>query len=915
MLTIDAARLEAMVLAALPSDRMASEEEVAAVVDRLSNAFSATPEMREAVLKSVQAQKAIRMDTGIAIVGPGEHKPWVNGRKSSMDPFFWTRFERFLVQQRFPKGVLSGLHKTTDEVLDLLGNPAEPRSWKRRGLVLGEVQSGKTATYTSLICKAADAGYQLVILLTGTLENLRRQTQERVDEGFVGFDSSEQLKKNRRTRHVGVGLIDMRRNATVFTSSVADFNVTTATQLGLSLKALREPAIVVLKKNAKILGNFQNWVKDYNIGSDGSTDVPTLLIDDEADNASVNTRSDTNPTAVNAAIRALLKLFRRSTYVGFTATPFANIFVDPDSSSAMLGDDLFPNDFIYALKSPTNYFGPTHLFLDDVASASHLRNIKDAELHFPHRHKSDRQLATLPESLHKAVAAYLLSNAVRDLRKEGATHRSMLINVSRFTAVQDQVEQLVFQDLEQIKNDVRNFSKLDEREALRSPRLGLLRQVWAEEYEASSEFSWGEIQKALVEAVLPVKTVAVNQRTGSRALNYKAHRDTGLRVIAVGGNSLSRGLTLEGLAVSYFHRNSQMYDTLLQMGRWFGYRFGYEDLCRIWLPPEAIDWYGHITEATDELRAEIEAMYKSNRTPADFGLKVLSHPDSLLVTARNKMRASKEIVRIISVSEQGFESVELPADEDDRRHNWEVLQKFVAEAEASAKNRRVRGPQNRMYFCVPKEAVAGLLKGFIVPDTELRFQPSEIADLLDRIEDPILGEWDVVIPEGRSDREEKLGVDSVALQVRQLEYEPKRRIVVSGNKRRVGSRGIEKEGLSSEQVQAAEKEARIAAQKRAEEANEPAPEVLSVSDRFYRKVRTRPLLLLHLMDGTYEDREGQVHRLPKAPPLVAIGLSFPKFEDSSERKQVRYRANLVKLRELFDEEVDDDVDVEESANA
>jgi hypothetical protein len=902
MVQVDKAQLEAMVLAALPSDRLPAEDEVRNVVERIATAFGVSANDKEALLKTIQAQKAIRMDTGIAIVGRGEHKPWVGSRKASIDPFYWTRFERFLGQQRWPKGVITGLNKTTEEILDLFGNPAEARSWKRRGLVLGEVQSGKTATYTALTCKAADAGYQLVILLTGTLENLRRQTQERVDEGFVGFDSSEQLKKNRRTRHVGVGLIDMRRHATVFTSSQTDFNTTTATQLGLSLKALREPAIVVLKKNAKILNNFATWIKDYNLEHE-STDVPTLLIDDEADNASVNTStSDASPTAVNAGIRALLKLFTRSTYVGFTATPFANIFVDPDSSSAMLGDDLFPRDFIYALESPTHYFGPTHLFLDDAVSKLHLREIEDAEQSFPHKHKVDFQIPELPESLRDSLAAFVVANAIRDLRGEGPTHRSMLVNVSRFTAVQDQIEQLLFQELEHIKNDVRNFSQTDEQSALRSPRLARLHGVWQKEY-AECGLSWHAIQRALPEAALPIATVAVNQRTGTRALNYKAHKDTGLRVVAVGGNSLSRGLTLEGLAISYFHRNSQMYDTLLQMGRWFGYRTGYEDVCRIWLPPEAIDWYGHISEATDELRAEIRRMYAANRTPDDFGLKVLAHPDALLVTARNKMRASKEVVRVISVSEQAFESVELPADPGTRKRNWEAVRDFVDETERSGAKRRESGPGNRMFFGVPKDRIAALLHQFAVPDTDLRFQPAEIASLLERIDDPILKEWDVVIPEGRAGGMQTVGSTLMSLQVRRIDYEPGRRIVVSGNKRRVGSRGIEKEGLTAEQVAQAEDEAKREAAARVESGEEAD---VSVSDRFYRRVRSRPLLLLHLLEGHYIDRNGVKHVLPADPPLAALGLSFPKFEDSSEQKRVRYRANLVLLKELFETDLDDE---------
>ena len=149
---------------------------------------------------------------------------------------------------------------------------------------------------------------------------------------------------------------------------------------------------------------------------------------------------------------------------------------------------------------------------------------------------------------------------------------------------------------------------------------------------------------------------AVNQRTGAASLDYAKHRENGLRVIAIGGNSLSRGLTLEGLSTSYFFRNSQMYDTLLQMGRWFGYRDGYADLCRLWLTDDAVDWYAYISMATEELRTEFKRMRAQDRTPQDFGLKVRAHPDALMVTARNKMRNSQTVERVISMRGQSPET-------------------------------------------------------------------------------------------------------------------------------------------------------------------------------------------------------------------------------------------------------------------
>jgi hypothetical protein len=344
--------------------------------------------------------------------------------------------------------------------------------------------------------------------------------------------------------------------------------------------------LVVVKKNKRILENLEKWLSDFNANKQGTIDTPLLLIDYEADSASVNTNPlGVDPTQINQRIRALLRLFTRSSYLGFTATPFANIFIDPDTEHEMLGDDLFPRDFIYTLDSPTNYVGPTALF-GDQPRFDLLRTIEDAYEVFPLRHKSDLHVEVLPETLVDAVFSFLLANAIRDLRGQGPTHRSMLVNVSRFTSVQDQVATLVHETLSAVQQDIRNYSQLPETQALNNSSLARARDVWDREY-SDTEFDWPAVQKSLLNSALPVTVKAINQRTGAASLDYARHKDSGLRVIAIGGNSLSRGLTLEGLSTSYFFRNSQMYDTLLQMGRWFGYRDGHADLCRLWISVRA----------------------------------------------------------------------------------------------------------------------------------------------------------------------------------------------------------------------------------------------------------------------------------------------------------------------------------------
>jgi len=389
--------LERTIVVSLPDDRPPTEQEIEDLATKLRTVFPVDDSEFEALLRQLHAKLSIEMDTGVALVA--EHTPWLNALKPSIDPFYWDRFHKFLQKKDWPPRVVATLDRVTDDILDLLGNPAQTAPWKRRGLVVGDVQSGKTATYTALCCKAGDVGYRLIILLTGTLESLRRQTQERLDEGFVGLDSSGELRKVRSRAAIGVGLIDGRKDAGVFTSREHDFKKALLNALGFRLDSFKIPVLVVVKKNKKILEHLERWLTEFNAGAAGFIDAPVLVIDDEADSASVNTRAATeDPTAINTRIRALLRLFTHSSYIGFTATPFANVFIDPDNRDEMLGSDLFPRDFIYSLEAPTNYVGPQAVF-GETPTVNMLRTIEDADTIFPPKHKNTLTVNALPRTL------------------------------------------------------------------------------------------------------------------------------------------------------------------------------------------------------------------------------------------------------------------------------------------------------------------------------------------------------------------------------------------------------------------------------------------------------------------------------------------------------------------------------------
>ncbi len=570
------------------------------VLSRIANALY--PGLAVEEIEYVARQIEERMDIVIGlpdVLISKDWEPWLNAVKAEIDPFYWDRYRDYLIQQGLPPFVLASLSETTDRLLDLLHNPIGDEEWDRRGLVMGNVQSGKTGNYIGLIAKAADAGFKVIIVIAGIHNNLRNQTQARVDAGFIG--SHRNQAADNKAEKVGVGLIDDRHKPIHFTTSKRDFSKATASAVGVSLSALNQPAVFVIKKNATTLKNLVEWLKDHNrVGDNGPISSPLLVIDDEADNASINVATKMNEISrINGLIRELLSSFSRSAYVGYTATPFANIFIDPDSDDQMVKEELFPRSFIVSLDAPNNYMSPRGIFLDDEDDAV-LRTIDDHVTCLPFNHKKSLLVDDLPDSLIEALRTFVVTRAIRVARGQGDEHASMLVNVSRFIDVQQQLRNVLHLELSDIVNAIRVNYMRSSAEALRDAEMTALHATFETEFP-EIEFDWADLQPLLLEAAASITVVEINGRS-TGLLNYDAHTEKGLHVVAVGGLALSRGLTLEGLSTTYFLRNSLMYDTLLQMGRWFGYRPGYDDLVRIWMTSDSAASYALVAAAVEELR-------------------------------------------------------------------------------------------------------------------------------------------------------------------------------------------------------------------------------------------------------------------------------------------------------------------------
>lgn len=845
----------------------------------------------EILARRFETRHGVTMNIGSVLTEKG-YEPWLDNARANIVPYYWERYKKLLGKKHFSTQVVATLDDVTDRILGLMENPEKPGPWNRRGMVIGHVQSGKTANYTGLICKAADAGYRLIVVIAGIHNNLRNQTQLRIDEGFVGRDSARLLSR-KEDSFVGVGTFDQTRRPVTFTNSLKDFSKAMATGIGIPLQTLNEPAVFVIKKNSSTLKNLLEWLAEHNAKRGGKTiEAPMLIIDDEADNASINVSHGKGEVSkINGQIRSLRDMFERACYVGYTATPFANIFIDPDTDHEMFNEDLFPRDFIVSLDPPTNYFGANRVFLQD--SEQIIRHIEDNEDVLPLKHEKDLRIITLPNSLMDAVRTFVVAKAIRLVRGHAGQHCSMLVNTSRFTDVQSQLRNELHNRLESIKASVRVNGALDPAGALKDSEIKALHDIWDREYSHIKGLDWNAIQQKLHDAAAPIKVVEVNSRA-SGMLNYADHAHSGLNVIAVGGYSLSRGLTLEGLIVSYFLRNSMMYDTLMQMGRWFGYRPEYDDLCRVWMPEEAEGWYAHVAEAIEELREELRRMEAAGATPEEFGLRVRSHPTALIVTARNKMGSGEKVVVKIGLGNNFVETAILKRDAASLDANRAAVRRFaesLAEAGKPSAN-AVKVSGGLLLSGVPVKPVLDFLSEFQNHPGSLLTDTGPVRQYIEERADTELADWDMLFAsvdtfhkDSRRWTDSTLGID-INCQYRSEGKGDSTTLRVT-HKQRVSSRGIEKAGLTDEEIETAEQRYR-------------ALKVLDVTkpinypDRIYRAERKRPLLIIHLLDIGQETK-----------PAVAWSISFPK--TAFEEKRVEYVVNTTWLRENYPNENEEEM--------
>lgn len=635
-------------------------------------------------------------------------KSWLQSKKSTLPWRFWKAYKVYLDKKNLASTTIKNLDLLTDDILSRIGDPTKGGVWNKRGMIVGDVQSGKTSNYIGLINKAADLGFHIIIVLTGLYESLRQQTQVRIDEGFIGYTSDE--KNLNFGQAIGVELYRKPKKIPVqpITKAGEAGDLRKSKLPNLSLNTNDYYAIVV-KKNPSVLKTLLNWLHSRG-DSKGLyktiKGIPLLIIDDEADYASINVDKDFVST-INGSIRAILGLFEQSAFIGYTATPFANVFISDrnetkgkeiniDGKRFQLGEDLFPKDFIINIPPPSNYIGYTKIFDTQLKITEDYEDgdlpminiINDFEKDIPKNHKKTDSLPNnIPISLKNSIKSFIIVCAIRQARGQQKEHNSMLIHVSWYVQWIDRIALLVNNYMSEIKEKIKNNNTTTIKE---------LKNIWQKEFKERTQkivkqlnyddpqlidHDWDEIYTYISKAAEKIEVRAVHgvkknlEFKNIAPLNYNDYKNSGLSVIAVGGNKLSRGLTLEGLSISYFLRATRFYDTLLQMGRWFGYRPGYVDLCRLFTTEDLITWYQYIANATEELKEQFDIMGLSERTPENFGIKVKSAPGMLMISSAAKIKGATDLS--LSFSGDLQETYILSKSEEILNHNIRTLNGFI----------------------------------------------------------------------------------------------------------------------------------------------------------------------------------------------------------------------------------------------
>ena len=870
--------------------------------------------------------------------------------------YYWEGLEAYWTGAT-PLGpdVIRAVDADTTRILGWCGDPKKPGEWNHHGLVMGHVQSGKTTNYSALIAKALDTGYRHIIILAGITNSLRRQTQERIDEVILGFSSAN----NETTSATKIGVALYRRpgrSPLSMTTESSDFNAKVKQSIVTHEDPDRE-LIWVIKKNVKVLEALTQWLTEK-LGAGEKLKNPLLVIDDEADNASIDTSIAGNtPSAINHGIRTLLRTSERYSYVGYTATPFANIFIDSEKEGdELISDELFPSDFIYSLDAPSNYVGPHKIFnpehelfekcvfnLNEIEEhpiySDHLKHVDS----IPPRHKSGLQIEELPQSLIDSVYLFIMFVAWRIKNKRGDKHASMLINVSLFNAVQEQIYRHVINVLKSAKQAI--IAKALHPQWNTNVILNRMHTAFAfYKYDQDGNCTFEDLLPYLETAIARIETVVVNMK-GEELRYGEVQHDKGKFVLAIGGLALSRGLTLEGLAVSYIIRNVGAKDTLLQTARWFGYRPGYESMCRVIMPELLEGRFIETAETVDELRADLDRMIALEKTPKEFGLRVRHSGFGLAVTASTKLGASKKMKLAGDYSRRHYQGAEVWNSKTRNEANLALAHDFLNEVVSTKASQQISiGDKDKSNFLLRLndiDSVIRLLNRWESPQVDFALVSDSKNNLLtDYINSrrTELSEWDIFIPFSYSARDTKGAPDPISahktlasndwfsMMSAKGQFEPTTVLRQRNNAVYVSERDDSGKRDTSRLLLTAKRQLssnimsdltvgmtteQLGELKDLEHCKKQGDETIKLSDEIFNRLE-RPLLMIHFLQIKMPNDEPRHQSdLDEDSPVVSISVAFPSTSMGIQEKE--YLVNDVFLKqyeemqqyETSDEAIDD----------
>jgi hypothetical protein len=689
--------------------------------------------------------------TTVRIVGAVPPRPVWTDRIEPGGWYHWGRLEGLLrADPKWESQQVDSIAAESLRVLRHLHDPQMNAPFQARGLVVGYVQSGKTANYTAVAARAADAGFRLVIILSGIHDSLRNQTQNRLERELTGHQPG------------GLPAAERGREWVALTTPVEDFQ-----QPDVRILQSPAPFLAVVKKNHKVLAKLDSWLESAGRYLD---EMPVLVIDDEADQASINTKGnraldpavgddeeeDENeaPSKTNALIRSILRRAPKAAYIAYTATPFANILINPEAVDRHVGEDLFPKDFVIQLPRPQGYTGTEELFGTAARDRDVLQVVPDDDvraLRAPRRHKSaevviGRLVSSLPGTLTDALIAFCLAGGVRALRPAlaGKAH-TMLVHVSARITDQQRISDAIREQIELWREAERQGQCV---EAVFLP-------IW--ERLKGGVDAPADDEAILSAAVAVLRQLVVLELNSEAGENLEYHEKPGRHIVAVGGNRLSRGLTLEGLTVTYFLRTTSMCDTLLQMARWYGFRRGYEDLIRIWTTDGIARWFTELALVEQSLRDAIVALGRASRRPDQMAIRLRAHSD-LLLTARNKARTS--ISQQDSWSGGHPQTVLLPlSDSSKLQMNRALADEFIGGLPSP-----VPCHGGLLIRDADPDKICNFLRAYQIHDDIVAFRSDLLADwIMERVAMGELVEWSIFIASPGSGRPSHIGGTPVCL--------------------------------------------------------------------------------------------------------------------------------------------------------